>query len=56
MALTKDPTPAAAYVEALEAGCSLEDAETAYHIASEGIESDADEDYGPKEFFTNDVH
>jgi hypothetical protein len=56
MPLTKDTVASSAYREALDAGCSVADAETAYHIAAEDIEPAADEDYGPNDRLTNDVY
>jgi hypothetical protein len=56
MPITKNTVASSAYREALDSGCSVADAETAYHIAAEGIELAADEDYGPNDRLTNDVH
>jgi hypothetical protein len=56
MPLTENTVASSAYREALDAGCSVADAETAYHIAAEDIEPAADEDYGPNDRITNDVY
>ena len=51
-------SPALIFMEALQYGCSLEDACQAYEIALEGgIEPlPADEDYAPNTHETNDVY